>query len=101
MDFTYGDKTESRTVAPGSAEKVSFPAGDEETALVALPELGLELEVVYAPEGCGGGGGGEEPPGLPVTGAAAGGIAAGAIALLALGAVLFVMARRRRIHFTA
>ncbi|MEV4709955.1 cell wall anchor protein [Micromonospora sp. NPDC049374] len=100
VEFTYGDKTETRTVAPGSSEKVTFPAGEEEAALVVLPELGLELEVVYAPEGCGGGGGGEEP-GLPVTGAAAGGIAAGAIALLALGAVLFVMARRRRIHFTA
>ncbi|MDG4792573.1 cell wall anchor protein [Micromonospora sp. WMMD1082] len=101
VEFTYGDKTETRTVEPGSSEKVTFPAGDEETALVVLPELGLELEVVYAPEDCGGGGGGEEPPGLPVTGAAAGGIAAGAIALLAVGAVLFVMARRRRVHFTA
>ncbi|MGW0503667.1 cell wall anchor protein [Micromonospora sp. NPDC003241] len=101
VDFTYGDKTESRTVAPGTSEKVTFKAGDDEAALVVLPDLGLELEVVYAPEGCGGGGGGEEPPGLPVTGAAAGGIAAGAIALLAVGAVLFVIARRRRIHFTA
>ncbi|SCL30018.1 hypothetical protein GA0070616_3996 [Micromonospora nigra] len=98
--FTYGDKTETRTVKPGTAEKVTFKAGDDETALVVLPELDLELEVVYAPEGCGEGGGGEEP-GLPVTGAAAGGIAAGAVALLALGAVLFVMARRRRVHFTA
>ncbi|WP_223256418.1 cell wall anchor protein [Micromonospora endophytica] len=103
VEFTYGDKTETRTVEPGKSETVIFKAGDEETALVVLPELGLELEVVYAPEGCDGGtGGGEEPPpGLPVTGAAAGGIAAGAIALLAIGAVLFVMARRRRIHFTA
>nr|WP_230416806.1 cell wall anchor protein [Micromonospora tarapacensis] len=100
VEFSYGDQTETRTVEPGSAEKVAFPAGEDEAALVVLPELGLELEVVYAPEGCGGGGGGEEP-GLPVTGAAAGGIAAGAIALLALGAVVFVMARRRRIHFTA
>ncbi|QOC93098.1 cell wall anchor protein [Micromonospora craniellae] len=101
VEFTYGDKTETRTVEPGKSEKVTFKAGDDEVALVALPELDLELEVVYAPEGCGGGGGGEEPPGLPVTGAAAGGIAAGALALLAVGAVLFVMARRRRIHFTA
>ncbi|GGM36975.1 hypothetical protein GCM10011608_21990 [Micromonospora sonchi] len=101
VEFTYGDQTETRTVEPGKSETVSFKAGDDEAALVVLPELGLELEVVYAPEGCEGGGGGGEEPGLPVTGAAAGGIAAGAVALLAVGAVLFVMARRRRIHFTA
>ncbi len=101
VEFTYGDQTETRTVEPGKSETVSFKAGDDEAALVILPELGLELEVVYAPEGCEGGGGGGDEPGLPVTGAAAGGIAAGAIALLAVGAVLFVMARRRRIHFTA
>jgi hypothetical protein len=39
--------------------------------------------------------------GLPVTGAAAGGIAGGAAALLAAGIVLFVMARRRKVKFTA
>jgi hypothetical protein len=39
--------------------------------------------------------------GLPVTGAAAGGIAGGAAVLLAVGAVLFVMARRRKVKFTA
>ncbi|MFI5485369.1 cell wall anchor protein [Micromonospora echinaurantiaca] len=99
--FTYGKETETRTVQPGDSETVTFKAGKEETALVVLPELELEMEAVYAPEGdCGGGGGGEEP-GLPVTGAAAGGIAAGAVALLALGAVLFLMARRRRVRFTA
>ncbi|WP_433369261.1 hypothetical protein ACQPZX_43155 [Actinoplanes sp. CA-142083] len=49
------------------------------------------------PDNCSGGSGG----GLPVTGAAAGGIAGGAAALLAIGAVLFVLARRRKVRFTA
>jgi LPXTG-motif cell wall-anchored protein len=44
-----------------------------------------------------GGGGGT----LPKTGVAVGGIAAGAGVLLALGAGLFMMARRRRVKFTA
>ncbi|MCO1596142.1 cell wall anchor protein [Micromonospora sp. RHAY321] len=100
--FTYGDKTETRTVAADSSETVTFKAGKAETALVALPDLDLELQAAYAPEeNCGGGGAGGEEPGLPVTGAAAGGIAAGAIALLIAGAVLFVIARRRRVTFTA
>ncbi|MGC4785905.1 cell wall anchor protein [Micromonospora zamorensis] len=100
--FTYGGKTENRAVAAGASETVTFKAGKAETALVALPELDLEMEAVYTPEGnCGGGGAGGEEPGLPVTGAAAGGIAAGAIALLIAGAVLFVIARRRRVTFTA
>ncbi|MEV1328862.1 cell wall anchor protein [Micromonospora costi] len=102
VEFTYGDKTESRTVQPGKSETVTFTAGKDDTALVALPELDMEMEAVYAPEGnCGGGGAGGEEPGLPVTGVAAGGIAAGALALLALGAVLFFVARRRRVRFTA
>ncbi|MFC3505002.1 cell wall anchor protein [Micromonospora krabiensis] len=102
VEFSYDGKTETRTVAAGKSESVTFKAGKAETALVALPDLELEMEAVYAPEGdCGGGGGGGEEPGLPVTGAAAGGIAAGALALLAIGAVLFVVARRRRVRFTA
>jgi LPXTG-motif cell wall-anchored protein len=39
--------------------------------------------------------------GLPVTGAAAGTIAGGAGLLLVVGAVLFVMSRRRKVKFTA
>jgi len=45
-----------------------------------------------------GNGGGES---LPLTGAATGGIAAGAAVLLAVGGVLFFMARRRKVKFTA
>ncbi|MGC4876621.1 cell wall anchor protein [Micromonospora sp. DT43] len=103
--FTYGDKTETRTVAAGASETVTFKAGKDKTAIVALPDMDLELEAIYTPEGnCGGSGGGggdDDEPGLPVTGAAAGGIAAGAVALLIAGAVLFVIARRRRVTFTA
>ncbi|MBM0234754.1 cell wall anchor protein [Micromonospora sp. STR1_7] len=100
--FTYDGKTETRTVAAGASETVTFKAGKDKTAIVALPDMDLELEAIYTPEGnCGGGGAGGEEPGLPVTGAAAGGIAAGAIALLIAGAVLFVIARRRRVTFTA
>jgi hypothetical protein len=39
--------------------------------------------------------------GLPVTGVAAGIISAGAASLLAVGAVLFTMSRRRKIRFSA
>ena len=49
----------------------------------------------------GGAGQADGESGLPVTGAAAGGIAGGAAVLLAAGAVLFVMARRRKVKFTA
>ncbi|GAA3906729.1 hypothetical protein [Actinoplanes auranticolor] len=47
-----------------------------------------------------GAGGGDDDGGLPVTGAAAGTIAAGAAVLLIGGGVLFVVARRRRVTFT-
>ena len=50
------------------------------------------------PPGCDTGGTGG---GLPITGAAAGSIAAGAGLLLGLGAALFVIARRRKVKFTA
>jgi LPXTG-motif cell wall-anchored protein len=48
-------------------------------------------------------GGGEENGGggLPVTGAAAGSIAGGAAALLIAGGTMFVLARRRKVKFTA
>ncbi|WP_434743193.1 hypothetical protein [Micromonospora sp. SH-82] len=101
------------TVEPGKTEKVTFKAGKGFTVTVT-GDLDSGGPLKWSePKECdkgkdkdepkdeeGGSGGGEEE-GLPVTGAAAGGIAAGAVALLGLGAVLFVMARRRRVHFTA
>ncbi|KXK63154.1 hypothetical protein AWW66_04240 [Micromonospora rosaria] len=93
------------TVKPGKTEKVTFKASKGFTVTVT-GDLDSGGPLAWTePKDCdetdGGAGGGEEEPGLPVTGAAAGGIAAGALALLALGAVLFVVARRRRVHFTA
>ncbi|MEV4466980.1 hypothetical protein AB0J51_25555 [Micromonospora echinofusca] len=87
------------TFEPGSTKTVTFPAA-EGLSVVVTGDLESAKPIVWtAPEGgCDDGG---EGGGLPVTGAAAGGIAVGAAALLALGAVLFVVARRRRVRFTA
>jgi len=88
------------TVEPGTVETVKFPA---EKGLTITPSAeGQQGEPLAweKPEDCasGGGGGGDE---LPLTGAAAGGIAAGAAVLLAIGVTLFIVARRRRVTFTA
>ncbi|NYT93896.1 cell wall anchor protein [Salinispora sp. H7-4] len=89
------------TVEPGMSGTVSFPA--EEGLTVTPSGEGIENPEPIAwekPEDCTPGAGGGDP-GLPVTGAAAGGIAAGAAVLLAIGGGLFVMARRRKLRFTA
>lgn len=89
------------TVEPGMSGTVSFPA--EEGLTVTPSGEGIENPEPITwekPEDCAPGEGGGDP-GLPVTGAAAGGIAAGAAVLLAVGGGLFVMARRRKLRFTA
>lgn len=88
------------TVEPGATEVVEFDAAEGFEVHVVSEEWELDETIAWElPEDCdtGGEGGGE----LPVTGAAAGGIAAGAVALLALGGGLFYLARRRRVTFTA
>ncbi|MFY1669085.1 cell wall anchor protein [Plantactinospora sp. WMMB334] len=93
-------KGEAKTVTaePGTVETVTFPA--EEGLTVTPSSEGQEGEPLAweKPENCESGGGGGE---LPLTGAAAGGIAVGAALLIGAGVVLFIMARRRRVTFTA
>ena len=98
-------------IKPGEAKTEMFPAAtgfvltvwpsivdDGEIVPLEDEDGPVRLDLAWEePEGCDTGGGG----GLPVTGAAAGGIAGGAAALLAIGAVLFVLARRRKLKFTA
>jgi hypothetical protein len=107
-------------VAPGTTGTVTFPPGESTAVEVGFPGTGLPPVHAVLPDvdcttptpspttgptvspttpppgGAGGGGGG-----LPVTGAAAGTIAAGAAVLLAIGGVFLSMARRRRVKFTA
>jgi LPXTG-motif cell wall-anchored protein len=101
--ITYGDQTKKLTVAAGSSEKATFDAGTATYATIKLAGLDKEIKaalkkVVCATPTTGGGTGG---PSLPVTGAAAGTIAGVAALLLAVGAVLFFVARRRKVNFTA
>lgn len=101
-------------VRAGEQKSATFPASKGLTVTPSAPGLKDTTPIVWtAPEGCdkpspspspsapGGGGGDPDKPTLPVTGAAAGGIAAGAAALLAIGTGLFLLARRRRVRFTA
>ncbi|SBT53111.1 hypothetical protein [Micromonospora auratinigra] len=96
-------ETKNLTVEPGRTGTVSFKAVKGLTVTVT-GDLDSGGPLAWEqPKGCpsGGTGGGAEEPGLPVTGPQAGAIAGGALLLLAAGAVLFVIARRRRVRFTA
>ncbi|HEX8630862.1 MAG TPA: LPXTG cell wall anchor domain-containing protein [Catenuloplanes sp.] len=119
-----GGKTITLTLTPnkGAAQTLVIKGGEEKSAkftgvkgLTVTPSIegvGASEPIAWAPpkdcvkptptptpssNGNGGGDGGT----LPVTGTAAGGIAGGAAGLLAIGAVLFMLARRRRVRFTA
>ncbi|MEV0808579.1 cell wall anchor protein [Micromonospora sp. NPDC050200] len=83
---------------PGRTSSVTFDAYQGLKVTVSYDVVeGSETIEYNQPRNCDKGEGG----GLPVTGAATGGIAAGAVVLLAAGAILFVVARRRRVRFTA
>jgi len=109
------DEDVDLTVVPseGDSIDVTVPAG--ETVEVEVPSAeGLVVDLqqegvsvieegpfeitseLWAEEGCDGEGGE-----LPVTGLSTGLIALGAVALLAIGGGLFLVARRRRVTFTA
>jgi len=94
----FGKRGQTVTVdfpAKKGLKVTAWPKGyDEEAATIAYK----------APADCetsGGGGGDSDEPTLPLTGAAAGSIAAGAGVLLAAGVALFFVARRRKVKFTA
>lgn len=107
IEVTFKPSTgESKTVVGkrGETTTAEFPAS-KGLKIKATPK-GYEDEaatITYKqPADCdsSGGGAGDEPS-LPLTGAAAGGIAAGAGVLLAAGVALFFVARRRKVKFTA
>ncbi|WP_262281447.1 cell wall anchor protein [Micromonospora sp. MA102] len=82
---------------PGRTASADFDAYQGLKVTVKYDVVDDSETIPYTqPKDCSGQGGG-----LPVTGPAAGAIAGGAAVLLAAGAVLFVIARRRRIRFTA
>jgi len=86
-------KSETFSATTGFKVDVTF------TATVEGEKFSETTTIEYEqPSDCDSNGGGG---GLPLTGAAAGSIAGGAGALLAVGAGLFFMARRRKVKFTA
>jgi hypothetical protein len=88
-------------VEPGQTKQAKFPASEGLKVTASAEGIDDETFAWEQPEGCeeGGGGGGDDGD-LPVTGVAATGIAAGALVLLAVGGMLFMIARRRRTTFT-
>ncbi|GGN01536.1 hypothetical protein FHR83_000788 [Actinoplanes campanulatus] len=102
-ETSKGEKRE-RTVAPGTKGSETFSAKEGffvNLTITVTYEGETYSETVKVDYVEPAGYEDSEEPGLPVTGAAAGGIAGGAAALLAIGALLFVMARRRKVKFTA
>jgi LPXTG-motif cell wall-anchored protein len=102
---SVGEAVDVTVPAGESSEPIEFPASagltvdvqDEEGASV-LEEGAFEIDADEFTANCEDDGQGGD---LPVTGASTGLIAGGAVALLVLGAGLFLVARRRRIRFTA
>jgi LPXTG-motif cell wall-anchored protein len=86
-------KAEKFSATEGFSVKVTFTVEFKGTKYSST----TDVPWTEPAEGCDDGEGG----GLPVTGAAAGGVAAGAAGLLAIGGALFFVARRRKVKFTA
>ncbi|MFI5931342.1 LPXTG cell wall anchor domain-containing protein [Actinoplanes sp. NPDC051494] len=105
LEPSKGDK-QTLVVKPGEKKSATFEASEGFTVKIYVEGFEDDSETVAweAPEGCdtaGSGGGEDEGDSLPLTGAAAGSIAAGAGVLLAGGLALFFVARRRKVKFTA
>ncbi|SCE65515.1 LPXTG cell wall anchor domain-containing protein [Micromonospora mirobrigensis] len=98
--------TKELKLVPGKKTEVVFEAYEGLTVTPSFPgEKPNPADAVAweKPADCapGAGGGNEDGPTLPLTGAATGAIVAGAAVLLAAGVALFVVARRRKVRFTA
>jgi LPXTG-motif cell wall-anchored protein len=96
-------KGEKRTtvIKPGERKLEKFsavPGFFVNVTPTGIPGAGTEKIDYQQPANCAASGSGG---GLPVTGAAAGSIAGGAGLLLVIGAVLFMVSRRRKVKFTA
>lgn len=94
--ITSGEVTETLTVEPGQTGEVTIDAEEGTVATVTIGDDSTEIAWTE-PAGCDDGSGG----GLPVTGSSTGIVIGAALALLAVGGGLFLLARRRRITFTA
>ncbi|MEU4550459.1 LPXTG cell wall anchor domain-containing protein [Micromonospora violae] len=96
-------EAQTLTVEPGKSGTVTFPAQEGLTVTPSAEGLDDTTPIAWEkPADCAPGqGGGKDEPALPLTGAATGGIIAGAAVLLAAGVALFMVARRRRVRFTA
>ncbi|BBH64404.1 hypothetical protein ACTI_10890 [Actinoplanes sp. OR16] len=77
-----------------ASEEPSTPASEEPSATPSESASTSSTPIATTPVS-------DDEPSLPVTGAAAGGIAGGAAVLVAVGAGLFLMARRRKLNFKA
>jgi LPXTG-motif cell wall-anchored protein len=82
------------TVASGETATVTFPGTEGLTVVITTPTVTSSELPWEEPADCGGGS-------LPVTGPAAGMLAGGAGGLLAAGVGVLVLARRRRVRFSA
>jgi len=84
---TYGGQEQKKTIAAGATETFTFVAGTETTGKVTFSAIGLELVGLHQPQvACGE---------LPKTGDNTAGYIASGTGLVALGAVVFFLARRR------
>lgn len=85
-------------VAPGETKEATFEAEEGLTVTPSIEDEAGEAIAWTEPADCGGTGGGDS---LPLTGASVTGAIGVAAGLLAIGAVLFFVFRRRRVRFTA
>lgn len=103
LEPSEGEK-QTLVIKPGEKKSATFDASEGFFVKVSVQGFEDEAETIdwEAPEDCdtSGAGGGDEDE-LPLTGAAAGSIAAGAVVLLGAGVALFFVARRRKLKFTA